>query len=89
MILNRKRLCFKHNAKSAIENFIVSRYHMYERLYLHDTAIAWDLLVQKIIERARDLVTNNYQFQSSIPVEILQLLICKDFTQVSVDNYCY
>ena len=48
------------NAKKgihAVEAFIVSRYHMYEQVYFHKTTRCFELVIQMIFKRLKDLIT--------------------------------
>ncbi len=47
------------NAKKgihAVEAFIVSRYHMYEQVYFHKTTRGFEVIVQKIFDRLKELI---------------------------------
>lgn len=41
-------LCFQEKGITAVENFLLARYHMYEAIYNHKTVVAFRLLLERI-----------------------------------------
>ncbi|MGL6228510.1 MAG: HD domain-containing protein [Culicoidibacterales bacterium] len=57
------RLVFKASGMHAIENYIMSRYHMYWQIYFHPIGRSYELVLSALIERLRILRTNGYCFK--------------------------
>lgn len=54
-IVNDK-VVFKVSGLSAIENYLISRYHMYWQVYFHIGTRAYELVLEKIYLRIKDLI---------------------------------
>ena len=54
-IVNDK-VVFKVSGISAIENYLISRYHMYWQVYFHIGTRAYELVLEKIYLRIKDLI---------------------------------
>lgn len=54
-IVNDK-VVFKVSGISAIENYLISRYHMYWQVYFHVGTRAYELILEKIYLRVKDLI---------------------------------
>ncbi len=52
-------LVFEENTVSEIKNFLLARKLMYEKVYLHKTGLVAELMLTKILQRAKALVENN------------------------------
>ena len=50
----------------SIESYLMSRYHMYFQVYYHPIARAYELLLEKIYERIKDLADKNIKIDASI-----------------------
>lgn len=59
-----------------IENYLMSRYHMYFQVYYHPSSRAYELLLEKIYLRIKDLIDTN----NDIDVNI------KEFINVLIDD---
>ena len=49
-------------SKFAIEEYIFSRFYMYQSVYFHHTTRGFESLLQKVLQRARDLTKKNKSF---------------------------
>ncbi|MGL5916031.1 MAG: HD domain-containing protein, partial [Culicoidibacterales bacterium] len=67
------RLVFKASGMHAIENYIMSRYHMYWQVYFHPIGRSYELVLSALIERLRNLRATGYQFKIE-PTLIFQLI---------------
>jgi len=45
-----KHLAVENKGKQALENFLISRYHMYQTVYYHKTVVGFDLMLQRVYE---------------------------------------
>ncbi|GEO25696.1 HD domain-containing protein [Alicyclobacillus acidoterrestris] len=72
----------KRQSLHTVEQYLLARYFMYVQVYLHPVTVGSDVLVENILRRARDLVSEGISIE--IPGALLAVLIGKD---VSVDTY--
>lgn len=68
MIIDVKAgLIFSYKAISAIENYLITRFHMYSQVYYHKSGILFDLNLQKLFLRITQLYFDkNYLFKIDI-----------------------
>jgi HD superfamily phosphohydrolase len=59
------KLAFESKAISSIENYLVSRYHMYFQIYENRSAIGFEMLIENIFKRVKDLKKQGYKFTKS------------------------
>jgi len=55
-----------NKSKFALEEYVFSRFYMYQSVYFHHTTRGFECLLRKILERARDLGRKNKQFAKSV-----------------------
>lgn len=60
------QIVFKKSGLSAIENYILGRYHMYGQVYYHPVSLSYEIMVIKFLNRLKDLFYLNYKFNFSI-----------------------
>ncbi len=78
-----EELVFLRKGKQTIEDFILSRYHMFGQVYLNEHTIGNELLVKRILTRIRDLYEQkNYRFKVNI-----KKLIPFFSTDIAVKDY--
>lgn len=53
----------------SVEKFLVARRLMYWQAYLHKTSVAAELVLTKILKRAKELTHNNYTLPASGPLQ--------------------
>lgn len=68
MIIDRKQgLIFSYKAIAAIENYLITRFHMYSQVYYHKSGIFFDLNLQKLFARMTQLyLGKTYLFKINI-----------------------
>lgn len=54
---------FKHSGMHAVEDYIMSRYQMYWQVYFHPVTRSAEVILSKILHRAKDLYENGYTFK--------------------------
>ena len=54
---------FKQSGMHAVEDYIMSRYQMYWQVYFHPVTRSAEVILTKILHRAKELYKENYQFQ--------------------------
>lgn len=59
MAVKDKNIVYKEGAIHAIENYLVSRYHMYWQVYYHPVARSYEIMLEKIFLRIYDLIEQN------------------------------
>lgn len=84
MILNKKQgLIFNYKALSAIENYLVTRFHMYRQIYFHKSSIFFDLKLQKLFQQLVKLWKANYQWK----IDIKKIIPILKQEQIDVVEY--
>lgn len=53
---------FKHSGMHAVEDYIMSRYQMYWQVYFHPVTRSAEVILSKILHRAKDLYEQGYEF---------------------------
>ena len=66
MRIKNGQIVFKKSGVHAIENYLISRYHMYWQVYYHPVSRAYEIVLEKIYKRVKDLCLEDYQFQGDI-----------------------
>lgn len=59
-------IVFKKSGVSAIENYIMGRYHMYEQVYYHPVSTCVEIIFSSFLRRMKELYLTNYQFKFDI-----------------------
>lgn len=62
----------KHSGMHAVEDYIMSRYQMYWQVYFHPVTRSAEVILKKILQRAKDLYQQGYTFRE-VPYRILSL----------------
>lgn len=65
-----------------VEQYLLARYFMYVQVYLHPVTVGSDVLVEKILTRARELIEDDRRFD--MPAALRDVITGSD---VSVDTY--
>ncbi|MDY0276612.1 MAG: HD domain-containing protein [Acholeplasma sp.] len=64
------QVVFKVSGIHAIENYLISRYHMYWQVYYHNVSRAYEVILEKAYLRIKDLLKQGFKFKSDItPLE--------------------
>ena len=64
-VVDNKVLC-RASGVHSIESYLMSRYHMYFQVYYHPVARSYELLLESIYERIKDLVLQNVHIDATI-----------------------
>lgn len=62
-------ICYRQAGVHAIENYLMSRYHMYWQIYYHPVARSYDIMLEAIFKRIKDLLEHN----KTIDIDITSL----------------
>ena len=80
--VHKGKIVFKESGIYAIENYLISRYHMYWQVYYHPKARAYETILEKIYLRIKDLIQFNYDFK--IDIDPLKAILLNPH---DLDNY--
>ncbi len=64
--VDNDNVVFLEKGIHTIEDFLFSRYHMFNQVYLNDKSFGYELLVSKILKRISTLIDSEYQFKTDI-----------------------
>lgn len=81
-VVNNK-IVYKVSGMHAIEDYLMSRYQMYWQVYLHSTGRSFDLVIQNMLRRVRELIFSGYEFKR--PLGALKDLFLEE--EPSVETY--
>ena len=81
-VVNNK-IVYKVSGMHAIEDYLMSRYQMYWQVYLHSTGRSFDLVIQNMLRRVRELIFSGYEFKR--PLGALKDLFLEE--DPSVETY--
>lgn len=59
-------IVYKKSGVSAIENYIMGRYHMYEQVYYHPVSTCVEILFSSFLKRIKELHLRGYKFNFDI-----------------------
>lgn len=76
------QVVIKYSGMHAVEDYIMSRYQMYWQVYFHPVTRSAEVILSKILHRAKALYENNYSFQAD-PVHFYSIF--KE--DVTVEDY--
>ncbi|MEH7379458.1 HD domain-containing protein [Bacillus sp. JJ1533] len=79
------QVVFKSSGMHAVEDYIMSRYQMYWQIYFHPVTRSAEVILSKILHRAKQLYKENYEFQTA-PVHFISIfedtLTLKDYVKL-------
>ena len=81
-VVNNK-IVYKVSGMHAIEDYLMSRYQMYWQVYLHSTGRSFDLVIQRMLHRVRELIFTGYKFKH--PLGALKDLFLEE--ELSIETY--
>jgi hypothetical protein len=64
--IRKGKLVFKYSGIHAIENYLIARYHMYWQVYYHAVSRAYEVNLEKIYSRVKDLLLSGFQFKGDV-----------------------
>ncbi len=82
MEYENKQLYFTEKSIHTLEDFIMSRYHMFIQVYLNKKSLIYEELIQKILNRVFELKESNFEFKTS-----LKLFDGLNQTEINVEDY--
>lgn len=75
----------------SVEKFLVARRLMYWQAYLHKTSVVAELILTKILKRAKELTQNGIELPCSEPLQFFMQnkIFVSDFNKRTVDKFSY
>ncbi len=73
LIINKDGVFVRASGVHSVESYLMSRYHMYFQVYYHPVARAYELLLEGIYKRIKDLTDENIKVEANI-VEFINVL---------------
>ncbi|WP_396197244.1 HD domain-containing protein [Flavobacterium sp.] len=75
----------------SVEKFLVARRLMYWQAYLHKTSVVAELILTKILKRAKELSQNGIQLPCSAPLQFFMMhkIALADFDAETLKNFSY
>lgn len=81
-----EQVVIKHSGMHAVEDYIMSRYQMYWQVYFHPVTRSAEVILSKILHRAKDLYQIGYPFKRE-PFELYSLF--KYESNMPLDDYLH
>lgn len=66
LTIKDNNVLFRESGIHAIENYLISRYHMYWQVYYHRVSRIYEVILEKTYLRIKDLLKENYKFNNII-----------------------
>jgi len=66
LYIKNGQVVFKISGIHAIENYLISRYHMYWQVYYHPVSRAYEVVLEKIYQRVKDLLIQGFFFNGNV-----------------------
>ena len=66
LTIKDNNVLFRESGIHAIENYLISRYHMYWQVYYHRVSRIYEVILEKTYLRIKDLLNENYKFNNII-----------------------
>ena len=60
------QICYSDKGVHAIENYLMSRYHMYWQIYYHPTARSYEIILESIYARIKDLLLAGLKIEADV-----------------------
>jgi hypothetical protein len=95
---HRGRIVIKSSGMHAVEDYLMSRYQMYIQVYFHPVTRGSEIVLQKIVRRAVQLMRDGYAFRFLLPplpqwlqgtlTEAEYLRLDESFLQTAIAEWC-
>ena len=70
MLVKNGKIEFKYNSVPNIEDYLMSRYHMYYQVYFHPVSRCFEVMLEMIYARWYELIKSGYQFKTDVSLLI-------------------
>lgn len=78
-----EKIVFLEKGIHTVEDFLLSRYHMFNQVYLNDKSSGYELLVSEILMRIAQLHENEYKFKT----DLVALINFYDAEEIEVEDF--
>jgi HD superfamily phosphohydrolase len=75
-----RRLAVGYRAREAVEGYLIARFHMFKQVYLHKTVRAAEKMLEAVLQRARQLLEDGYDFTPELDPLVARLLSGEQLT---------
>ena len=80
------QICYKDKGVHAIENYLMSRYHMYWQIYYHPVARSYEIILEGIYQRIKDLILLGKHIEADVD-SIIKVFKDKDLeSYIDIDD---
>ena len=66
MLVRDGKILFKYNSVPNIEDYLMSRYHMYYQVYFHPVSRCFEVMLEMIYDRWYELIKSGYEFKTDV-----------------------
>ena len=60
------KICYRAKGVHAIENYLMSRYHMYWQIYYHPVARSYEIILESVYKRIKDLIVEGKKIEADV-----------------------
>lgn len=60
------QICYSDKGVHAIENYLMSRYHMYWQIYYHPVARSYEIILESIYKRIRNMILEGKKIEADV-----------------------
>ena len=70
MLVKNGKILYKYNSVPNIEDYLMSRYHMYYQVYFHPVSRCFEVMLEMIYDRWYELIKKGYKFKTDVSLLI-------------------
>ena len=70
MLVRNGKILYKYNSVPNIEDYLMSRYHMYYQVYFHPVSRCFEVMLEMIYDRWYELIKTGYSFKTDVSLLI-------------------
>ena len=70
MLVRNGKILYKYNSVPNIEDYLMSRYHMYYQVYFHPVSRCFEVMLEMIYDRWYELIKTGYHFKTDVSLLI-------------------
>lgn len=80
------QVCYNDKGVHAIENYLMSRYHMYWQIYYHPVSRSYEIILESIYQRIKDLILEGKKIEADVN-SIIKVFKDKDLeSYIDIDD---
>jgi HD superfamily phosphohydrolase len=86
MRIKNNRICYVDKGVHAIENYLMSRYHMYWQIYYHPVARSYEIILESIYKRIKDMIVSKQKIEANVD-SLTNVFLNKDLeSYIDIDD---